>query len=113
MKELDSSVKTLADKENLTGDIKHKLDSLRDKWRLSSGNFAEISPFVDDLLISKCNVEKVVTILRDYENLEDEVEDLNTKLNDENNMELLTIYRKLKMLNFVRMKLMERISNPS
>lgn len=49
--------------------------------------------------------------MRDYENLDDEVEDLNAKLDDEMNAELLTVYRKLKMLNFVRMRLMERIEN--
>ena len=49
--------------------------------------------------------------MRDYENLDDEVDDLNVKLDDENNTELLTVYRKLKMLNFVRMRLMERIQN--
>ena len=52
-----------------------------------------------------------MAILRDYENLDDEVDDLNTKLDDEHNTELLAVYRKLKMLNFVRMKLMERIVN--
>ena len=50
-----------------------------------------------------------MAILRDHENLDDEVEDLNAKLDDEHNTELLTVYRKLKMLNFVRIKLMERI----
>ena len=52
-----------------------------------------------------------MAILRDYENLDDEVDDLNTKLDDEHNTELLAVYRKVKMLNFVRMKLMERIVN--
>ena len=64
---------------------------------------------MDDLLIAKCNVEKVVAILRDYENLDDEVDDLNAKLDEERNTELLSVYRKLKTLNFVRIKLMERI----
>ena len=104
-------MKILADKENLTGEIKQKLECLNEKWRNSSGKFAEISPFVDDLLTAKCNAEKVVTILRDYENLDDEVDDLNNKLNDDENTELLAVYRKLKMLNFVRMKLMERIES--
>lgn len=109
--ELENSVKILADKENLTEEIKMKLACLNEKWRNSSGKFAEISPFVDDLLTAKCNLEKVVTILRDYENIDDEVEDLNAKLNDEENTELLAVYRKLKMLNFVRMKLMERLES--
>ena len=109
--ELENSVKILANKENLTGEIKEKLVSLNEKWRNSSGKFAEISPFVDDLLTAKCNSEKVVAILRDYENIDDEVDDLNAKLNYEENTELLAVYRKLKMLNFVRMKLMERLES--
>lgn len=52
-----------------------------------------------------------MAILRDHENLDDEVEDLNSKLDDEHNTELLAVYRKLKMLNFVRIKLMERITS--
>ena len=109
---MEESVRTLVDKENLTGEIKHQLKCLHEKWKNSSGSFKDISPYVNDILTAKLNVEKVVAILRDYENLEDEVDDLNTKLDDENNMELLTIYRKLKTLNFVRIKLMERIENP-
>lgn len=34
-------------------------------------------------MTAKCNVEKVVAILRDYENIDDEVDDLNAKLSDE------------------------------
>ena len=64
---------------------------------------------MDDLLTAKCNIEKVVAILRDYEYLDEEVEYLNAKLSDEQNTELLCVYRKLKMLNFVRIRLMERI----
>lgn len=64
---------------------------------------------MDDLLTAKYNIEKVVAILRDYENLDEEVEYLNAKLSDEQNTELLCVYRKLKMLNFVRIRLMERI----
>ena len=104
-------MEVLANKEGLTGQIKAKLHSLNEKWRNSSGKFGEISVFVDDLLTAKCNLEKVVAILRDYENLDDEVEELNAKLDDEQNTELLSVYRKLKMLNFVRIKLMERIDS--
>ena len=71
----------------------------------------DISDFVDEILSAKCNAEKVIAILRDYENLDDEVEDLNAKLDNELNTELLVVYRKLKMLNFLRMRLMERIEN--
>ena len=85
------------------------LDSLNDKWQRSSGRFADVSGSVDQLLAAKCNTEKVVAILRDYENLDDEVEELDNKLNDESNVELLQVYKKLRMLNFVRIKLMERI----
>ena len=77
VKDLDSAVSVLAEKESLTGEIKTKLRELRNKWKNSSGKFAEISVFVDDLLTAKCNVEKVVTILRDYENIDEEVDDLN------------------------------------
>ena len=108
---MESAVEKLADKESLTGEIKHKLTTLNEKWRDSSGQFQEISVFVDDLLTAKCNAEKVLAILRDYENLDDEVEDLNAKLDEEKNTELLVVYRKLKMLNFLRMRLMERIDN--
>lgn len=81
--ELDSSVKVLADKESLTGDINDKLKNLNERWQNSSGKFGEISSYVDDLMTAKCNVEKVVAILRDYENIDDEVDDLNAKLSDE------------------------------
>ena len=51
----------------------------------------------------------MIGILNDYENREQEIEDLKLKLEDEKNVEILAIYRKLKMLNYVRMKLIEDI----
>ena len=45
--------------------------------------------------------------MRDYENLDTEVEELERIL--QNDLEILTVYRKLKMLNYVRMRLMERV----
>ena len=105
--ELEQSVETLASKENLSGQIKDKLSLLREKWQNSSGQFGELSSLVDELFTAKCNVEKVITILRDYENLDTEVEELERIL--QNDLEILTVYRKLKMLNYVRMRLMERV----
>jgi len=84
---------------------------MQTKWSNSSGKFGKISTSVDKLLTAKYNIEKVVAILRDYENLEEEVEDLTNKLDDNESgcSEVFTVYKKLKMMNFVRQKLIEKI----
>ena len=58
---------------------------------------------------AKCNIDKVIAILKDYQNLDEEVKEIEAKIQDPKNVEIISIYRKLKMLNHVRMKLIERI----
>lgn len=65
---------------------------------------------VDDLITAKTNLERVLSILRDYENFDQEVEILDKRLNQEQPMcDLLNVYKKLKVLNEVKMKLLDRI----
>ena len=107
--ELDQSVEKLASKENLSGQMKQKLEQINQRWANSCGKFGDISMLVDDFFTAKYNLEKVLAILRDYENLDNEVDELKRIIN--NDQEILTVYRKLKMLNYVRMKLIERVEN--
>ena len=111
--ELKQSMDTLASKEDLSGQMKLKLEALNQRWVKSSGKFGDISTSVDDLFTAKFNVEKVLAILQDYQNLDSEVEEMKRILSDreESKVELLTVYKKLKMLNVVRMKLVERVEN--
>jgi hypothetical protein len=47
---------------------------MHEHWRKSSGRFGEISLPIDDILLAKYNVERVLTILTDYRDLADDVE---------------------------------------
>jgi len=55
-------------------------------------------------------VQKVVSILGDYENLQDEVKELLLRLEENDTSELAEVYRKLKRYIFLRKKLIEKIS---
>jgi len=71
---------------------------------------AELSAQIDKTFIAKHNVQKVVSILADYENLQDEVKELLLRLEEDDTSELAEVYRKLKRYVFLRKKLIEKIS---
>lgn len=52
----------------------------------------------------------MVSILADYENLQDEVKELLLRLEENDTSELAEVYRKLKRYVFLRKKLIEKIS---
>ena len=51
-----------------------------------------------------------MSILADYENLQDEVKELLLRLEEDDTSELAEVYRKLKRYVFLRKKLIEKIS---
>jgi hypothetical protein len=55
-----------------------------------------MSEKVDQIFMAKRNVQKVVTILADYENLAEELQELSLKLDEQDTSELADVYRKLK-----------------
>lgn len=108
---LEDSVSRLAKKEDLTYEIRQKLNVVRKQWRESSGTLSvELSNQIDKTFIAKHNVQKVVSILGDYENLQDEVKELLLRLEENDTSELAEVYRKLKRYIFLRKKLIEKIS---
>lgn len=50
--------------------IKDKVDSIKDIWKNSSGKFSNMSKEVDDLLVAKRNVERVISTIEDYLNID-------------------------------------------
>lgn len=81
--ELEQSMETLASKEDLSVQMKGQLQVLNKRWERSSGKFGDISTLVDELFTTKLNVEKVLTILQDYQNLDIEVEEMKRILLDD------------------------------
>ena len=70
---LQKAVDALAAREDLSSQIRTKLMIMHEHWRKSSGRFQDISHPIDDLLLAKMNVERVLTILADYRDLADDV----------------------------------------
>jgi len=60
-------------------------------------------------LTGKRNIEKVLAILEDYKNLEDEVKDLEQKIKGDNEAELFHVYKKLKIMSFLHQKLVRKV----
>lgn len=110
VKHLDDSVTRLALKEDRASEIRKKLNLIKNQWADSSGQLSsELSQQIDLTLIAKRNVQKVVTILADYENLADELEELNQRLEESDTSELADVYRKLKRYLYLYHKLIEKI----
>ena len=51
----------------------------------------------------------MVTILEDYEDLQDEIQELRERLESQDTAELADVYRKLKRFVYLRKKLIEKI----
>jgi len=84
---------------------------LHEHWAKSSGRFNEISEPIDDLLLAKYNVERVLTILTDYRDLDSDVERNKQLLEENADPQLLQVYKDLRTMNAVRMRLIERVNN--
>lgn len=84
---------------------------MHEHWAKSSGRFNEISEPIDDLLLAKYNVERVLTILTDYRDLDSDVERNKQLLEENADPQLLQVYKDLRTMNAVRMRLIERVNN--
>jgi len=108
--QLDESVSRLAYKEDLTLEIRNRINKVKQAWRDTSGQFTpDFSQQVDQIFTAKRNVQKVVTILADYENLAEELTELEMKLKEDDTSELADVYRKLKRYLALQSKLIEKI----
>jgi hypothetical protein len=102
-------VQVIEQKEGVSREIKDKVESIRDIWKNSSGKFSNMSKEVDDLLIAKRNVERVISTIQDYLNIDLEVADLRERLEDDE--EIFGVYKKLKIMTFVKMTLIKRVED--
>ena len=100
-------MQTLSEKEQVSREIKEKIEYIRGIWNESCGRFAEISDEVDNLLIAKRNVERVLGMIKDYINIDKEVADMFAKLEDQE--EIFQVYKKIKLMSFVRMSLIQKL----
>lgn len=66
----------LSEREEVTKDIRAKISSIKDLWQASCGRFADISDDIDELLLKKRNVEQVLGMLRNFLDMEANVEEL-------------------------------------
>ena len=101
VQDLTKSVANLSDKEQVTREIRVKLAQLKELWNSSCGKFSDISKAVDELLLSKRHVEQVLSMLSNFLNIESKVEELKSQLNDEE--EIFSVYKKIKIMNYMRM----------
>ena len=103
VRHLDESVSRLANKNDVTKEIHQKLSVIKKLWTGSCGQLSpELSNQIDKILIAKRNIQKVVSILADYENLADELNELSSRLDDNDTSELADVYRKLKRYVYLR-----------
>lgn len=84
--------------------------NMHQHWLKSSGRFQEISTPIDNLLLAKYNVERVLTILTDYRDLDADVERNKQLLEGNADAWLLQVYKDLRTMNAVRMRLIERVN---
>lgn len=111
VKHLDEQVTRLAlSSKDLQKDIAEKLATVGHHYSESAGQFSsELSVQIDKTLLAKRNVQKVVTLLEDYTELQEEVEELSESIEKGNSDELADVYRKGKRFVYLRRKLIERI----
>lgn len=96
--------------KDLQKDIAEKLATVGHHYSESAGQFSsELSVQIDKTLLAKRNVQKVVTLLEDYTELQEEVEELSESIEKGNSDELADVYRKGKRFVYLRRKLIERI----
>ena len=104
---MSNSVQQLTEKEQVTKEIRVKIENIREIWEQSSGKFADISDDVNQLLLAKRHVERVISMLQNFLNIEERVDELKLKLAD--NEELFQVYKKIKVMNYMRMSFLQRI----
>ena len=61
--DLSRSVQQLTEREQVTKEIRVKIEAIKDIWTNSCGKFSDISEEVNELLIAKRHVEKVMGML--------------------------------------------------
>eukprot|EP00347_Sterkiella_histriomuscorum_P001774 403370734 len=107
IQDLSKSIQQLTEKEQVTKEIRFKIEAIRDIWQSSCGKFTDISEDVDELLITKRHVERVASMLQNFLNIGEKVEELQRQLGDED--ALFSVYKKIKIMNFMRMSFLKRI----
>lgn len=80
--DLSRSVQQLTEREQVTKEIRVKIEAIKDIWTNSCGKFSDISEEVNELLIAKRHVEKVMGMLQNFLDIESKVEELKEKLSD-------------------------------
>lgn len=113
---LKHSIKSLSDNELNAKRIGSLVRDIGDQHQGSSGQFSpELSEKVNQLLQGKRNIEKVIDILKDYQNIEDELGELEQKLLQSNekqdDTELFYVYKKFKTFAYVQKMLQSKIKN--
>lgn len=91
----------------MTKEIRAKIEAIRDIWENSCGKFADISEEVNELLIAKRHVERVMGMLQNFLNIEEKVEELKVQLTDQD--EIFSVYKRIKIMNYMRMSFLQRI----
>lgn len=64
----------LSQREEVTKDIRNKIENIREIWNGSCGKFSDISEPVDNLLKSKRQIEQVLGMLQNFLDMELQVE---------------------------------------
>lgn len=64
----------LSQREEVTKDIRSKIENIREIWNGSCGKFSDISEPVDNLLKSKRHIEQVLGMLQNFLDMEVQVE---------------------------------------
>jgi len=107
VQDLSKAAAKLGEKDAVVAELKKQIDSLKTIYDESCGEFGEISDDVDRLMLAKKNLERVLGQLKDYINIERDVEELQRKMDEPS--ELFGVYKKLKAMAFVRVSLIEKM----
>ena len=107
VQDLSLGVEQLTEREQVTKEIRAKIEAIRDIWANSCGKFSDISDEVNDLLIAKRHTERVMSMLQNFLDIEQRVEELKSQLTDQD--EIFAVYKKIKIMNYMRMNFLQRI----
>jgi len=66
----------LEERQEVSGKAKRDLHQLKSKFDDGIGDFLDFSKELDDLITAKNNLARVHTLLQDYINIENELDDL-------------------------------------
>lgn len=111
VQEIARGVQMLSEKEEVTRDIRAKIGNIKELWQSSCGRFQDISKEVDQLLQAKRHVEQVLNMLQNFLDMEVKVEELKSKLTDDE--EIFNVYKKIKIMNFMRTSFLAKIEAQS